>query len=118
MSNTTNLYPAIDTRYRMVHGNDKPFMLYPDEKSADVGDYIITSYHRIWSKQREDFIKHIKGIYVPTFIKEHWPEDFETNPYVRANYKNTGNREWYNKNKDELQARREMKRRAAKNNTN
>ena len=113
----TNVYPKIDTRYRLAHAGDKPFMLYPDEKSIDVGEYIITSYNRIWHKKREDFVKTVKGIYVPTFIKTHWPDDYETNPYVKANFKNTPNREWYNRNKDELQAKRSAKRKAVSNNS-
>lgn len=96
--------PKVDLRYKLIHSNDQPFMLYPDEILVDFNNlYYITNYCRIYHKIKKDFVKTIAGLYLPKWVKDNFPEDLATNPFTYYNtYRTSGYLNYWNNREKKL----------------
>ena len=98
--------PVVDRTWTGVHGNDKPFMLYPGEVSKEYVDghelhYTITNFGRVYSHKRKDFIKGINGIYMPTVFKKLFTDDELTGPFSEYNLHAMSPKSYYQEHKEQ-----------------
>ena len=98
--------PRASREWSAIHGNDRPFMLYEGEEAHEYVDghgarYILTSFGRIYSLKKQDFVKSISGEYVPTLFKKLFSAAALNNSYAHFNIDAISPTNYYRQHREE-----------------